>query len=385
MNNISSSDFNTIYPRINSWVLSNGTESESRNGKVKKVREFVTRLSEPERNLVGGWGRRINPFFLFVEAVWIWLGRQDVAPLIPFNSRMADYSDDGRIFHAPYGHRLRVAFGEDQFNSAIEMLSSDSSTRRVVMQIWDARLDLGSGVKDIPCNDTIAVCIDEEDKLRFSIFNRSNDLHWGLPTNVYQFSFIGKLIANCLGIEYGHQTHFSNDLHIYLDNPLVEGIEKNYNDWEGMFSGFESIYEFCQPIDIKFDFQLEPLANLNLVDSTLKHYFSFIEKGADCATFINILKHPPYINNGFIFMVASCLFYIETKSLEQPYENKESQNIYNLKNLISLSEHYKQSYTDFSLLTVNFFASRLRDKTVLPSILREYGCDEEVKQYIGYL
>ena len=42
-----------------------------------------------------------------VGAIWIVLGRKDVEFLTIFNKRMADYSDDGKTFHAPYGWRLR--------------------------------------------------------------------------------------------------------------------------------------------------------------------------------------------------------------------------------------------------------------------------------------
>ena len=65
-------------------------------------------------------------------------------------------------------------------------------------------------------------------KLITTIGNRSNDLHLGLPTNVFQFSFLTELIAGALGIELGTQTHNSQSLHIYSWNKTAEVMDKIY-------------------------------------------------------------------------------------------------------------------------------------------------------------
>lgn len=389
MNQVYCENFNEVYPKINSWILSKGVKSTSRNGDVKKVREFVTRISNPSQNMVGGYEREINPFFLFVEAMWIWLGRKDVAPLIPFNSRMGNYSDDGQAFHAAYGFRLREHFGIDQINKCIDLLEKDKDSRRAVMQIWSATDDCGAETKDIPCNDTIALSIGEDEKLRMSIFNRSNDLHWGLPTNVYQFSFMGKLMANCLGIEYGHQTHFSNDLHCYLDNPIAERMEKGYNNWESLFSEFGTIYDYCNPISIKLDFEgYNAYVRLNQIDLCIDHYFDIIDKGdVGHLSFVNHFQHGNNISTGFLFMVASCLLYKEMKKAKsESGSDKEALNQKAISDLIEIAKFYGQSGTDFALLAINFFASKLKDKSALVSLLVPFHCnDENVKKFIGYL
>ena len=69
-------------------------------------------------------------------------------------------------------------------------------------------------------------------KLITTIGNRSNDLHWGLPTNVFQFSFLSELIALSLGVELGTQTHNSQSLHIYSWNKVAENMLRNYSSGE---------------------------------------------------------------------------------------------------------------------------------------------------------
>lgn len=236
-----------MYLDITRTVVENGDCLNSRNGEVLELLNFQTVINEPELRCVGGYSRNINIFFLLFEAMWIWLGKKDVEPLLIFNSNMKNFSDDGKTFHAPYGFRLRkygVASdfslfkemciqqnlenynyvnhtdGKDQIEEAIKMLSSDNEDRRVVMSIWNPHLDLNFKCKDIPCNDMVMLKV-RDGKLHLTVQNRSNDLHWGLPTNVFQFSFIGTLISQILGVKYGSQTHNSHSLHLYMNNPIT--------------------------------------------------------------------------------------------------------------------------------------------------------------------
>jgi thymidylate synthase len=190
---------------------------------------------------VGGFGRDINIFFLLVEALWIYAGRKDLKLLEFFNSRMRDFSDDGTIFHAPYGWRLRHHGvnseevgsnhnGYDQVEQAVQILSKDPESRQVVMSIWNPLMDLGYKSKDIPCNDLVMLKI-RDGKLITTIQNRSNDLHWGLPTNIFQFSFLTEMMALCLDVELGTQTHNSQSLHIYDWNEIAKNMEEQHKQF----------------------------------------------------------------------------------------------------------------------------------------------------------
>ena len=224
--------FSKVYPLINMFIMDNCKLEKSRDGEVRELLDFKTQLLNPYRRCVGGWGRDINVFFLLAEAMWIAMGRKDVNFLTIFNKQMKEYSDDGKVFHAPYGYRLRhwgiaseMEFtakavennGFDQVVNAIRLLAANPLTRQVVMEIWNPSFDLGHATKDLPCNDIVMLKI-RDGKLITTIGNRSNDLHWGLPTNVFQFSFLTELMSLALGIELGTQTHNSQSLHIYSWN-----------------------------------------------------------------------------------------------------------------------------------------------------------------------
>ena len=118
--------------------------------------------------------------------------------------------------------------GYDCVIDAMKILTENPNTRQVVMEIWNPNFDLGYKTKDIPCNDIVMLKI-RDGKLITTIGNRSNDLHLGLPTNVFQFSFLTELIGGALGIELGTQTHNSQSLHIYSWNKTAEVMYKIYD------------------------------------------------------------------------------------------------------------------------------------------------------------
>lgn len=269
--------FAELYPFLNVILRKEGEEVNSRNGKTKELLNAVTRIN-PLYSCVGGQGRNINIFFLLAEALWIWSGRKDVAFLNLFNSRMKDYSDNGKTFHAPYGWRLRNwgvdsdtvrpeedeaihenYYGQDQIALQLLNLKSDPLTRQAVLNIWNPELDNPTVVtKDRPCNDILMYKI-RNNKLIATIANRSNDLHWGLPTNVFQFSFIGKIIASILDVDYTSQCHLSQSLHYYLDNPIADRIYNNRISYTEIApkEALSTLYDWCLPFRFNFNFEKE--------------------------------------------------------------------------------------------------------------------------------
>lgn len=211
-------DVNEALPRGMMYLRDNGCTAPSRNGPVLVAPGPVaTVYRDPIARVLFDPRRDINPFFHLFEALWIIAGRKDVAFLKVFNSKMADYSDNGVDFHAAYGYRLRRPM--DQISAAIEMLQQDPSSRRVVLQIWDYSLDLNTKSKDLPCNDLIFLRVNGGN-LDITVANRSNDVIWGAyGTNAVQFSVIQEYIAAHLGLKMGAYTQISNNYHAYTELP----------------------------------------------------------------------------------------------------------------------------------------------------------------------
>lgn len=262
--------FSDMYPLVNYYIFTQKEYEESRDGKVKEMLDMKTTLLNPYRRCVGGCERDINIFFLLAEAMWIALGRKDVAFLTLFNKKMSDFSDDGKTFHAPYGYRLRhfgirtedsfvddnlnASKGYDQVIDAIKIFTENPNSRQVVMSIWNPNFDLGYKTKDIPCNDMVMLKI-RNGKLITTIQNRSNDLHWGLPTNIFQFSFLTELMAGALGVELGTQTHNSQSLHIYEWNDIASKMSETFaKKRKGEDGIILSMYDEAEAQERRMDF-----------------------------------------------------------------------------------------------------------------------------------
>src|SRR5690606_2276269 len=133
-----------------------GIPKDSRGGDVIEAVEPVTTVyHNPMERVLFSAARDANPFFHLFEALWILGGADRVDFLALFNPRMREYSDDGVVFNAPYGYRIK-----GQLERAIQLLRTSPETRRAALQIWDWHQDLGADSKDIPCNMMVALKLD---------------------------------------------------------------------------------------------------------------------------------------------------------------------------------------------------------------------------------
>lgn len=366
--------FSQVYPEINEYIMNNQEWSESRDGKVKEILDFKTQILNPYRRLVGGMERNENPFFLLAEAMWIFTGRKDVRFLTLFNSNMKNFSDDGKVFHAPYGFRLRhwgvrsedkfceenlhAAQGYDQIADAIKIFDNNPNTRQVVLSIWNPDLDLGTKTRDIPCNDILMLKI-RNGKLISTIQNRSNDLHWGLPTNVFQFSFITEMIAACLGIELGTQTHNSQSLHIYEWNNIATTMLNS--------SEKTDLYEVAEERKIDFKFTHDVAANrlreidyhLNIIIDNLERVANGMDENPEEVK--DISEFSRYLEMVYVLLKI----YLKYKqSIKEDKASKET-NASLAIDTIEIVSSEKWLKWDVNVLARNWFARKVSDNTGL--------------------
>lgn len=202
--------------------------ARSRVGDVLTVREpLVITYRHPRERVLMNPVRDCNPFFHLYEALWMLAGRNDVASLQQFTSKMAQYSDDGQTLHGAYGYRWRYHPDgkpyDDQLSIIIKLLRQDLTTRRLVLTMWSPTRDLAwqdtnGALKDLPCNTHayFKVC---GSQLDLTVCNRSNDLVLGLTgANAVHFSLLQEYVANRCGLGVGQYHQFSNNVHAYLSN-----------------------------------------------------------------------------------------------------------------------------------------------------------------------
>lgn len=223
-------------------LVKEGDACAPRGKLIKELRPASVEFTNPYNRVTFLGSRRINPFFQMAESLWILSGRADVGWLTKFNANMSSFSDDGVWFNAPYGERIRswnknalhgvIINPVDQMMDAYTKLLADKDTRQAVIVISNPMFDnskytIGEHGKDIACNLVITFKI-RHNKLNMTVFNRSNDAHWGLwGANLCQFTTIQETLLSWLknsgsdeftDLEMGEYCQVTDSLHIYLDD-----------------------------------------------------------------------------------------------------------------------------------------------------------------------
>jgi thymidylate synthase len=205
-------------------IMLEGDQVTVRNLQTRELMNFCTEIWEPWHHCIIIPSRQWNPWLALSESLWILSGRNDLECLLPYNSHIGDYSDDGKVLYGAYGSRMA-----SQIDDVITRLRNDPSDRRAVLQIWDslgARNDLWAKTKDPPCNNLVYFKLREK-KLHMTVICRSNDLHFGLyAVNIPSFGLLQEYIAARLNVGIGYQTHVSNSLHVYTNETRAQIITK---------------------------------------------------------------------------------------------------------------------------------------------------------------
>ncbi len=206
---------NTMFSEMFWRLKTSGVPVETRNGPALRIAEPVlTRVKYPQQRVLFHAGRDANPVFHCLESIWMLAGRRDVEFVKRFNSRIGQYSDDGKVFNAAYGHRMRKHFGRDQLDEVIRLLRREPGARQAVVQLWDSA-DISKRTLDRACNMQLIFGIFNV-RLNLTVINRSNDAWFGYAgANIVHFTMIQEFVASAVGARLGEYRTFSNNLHLY--------------------------------------------------------------------------------------------------------------------------------------------------------------------------
>lgn len=218
-----------------------GIRSESRNGPVVRMpHPVITEWAQPGNRVSFLVARDANPFFHYLESMWMLAGRQDVSFPAFYAAQIREYSDDGVTLAGAYGYRWRNWFSHDQIKSVISQLRKDQSSRRIVIGMWDPNVDPDRGEKggkDLPCNDLIFFDVVnfsnvptlEKKRLNMTVCCRSNDAVWGATgANAVHFSVLLEYVSAMTGIPMGSYYQVSNNFHVYTEVPVVKKVIEYY-------------------------------------------------------------------------------------------------------------------------------------------------------------
>lgn len=203
--------------------------TSSRNGPVRAFSKPVMSVWHPASSRISiDPTRNANPFFHFMEAIWMLAGRNDLAYVSLFAAVMKQFSDDGgKTQPGAYGYRWRNQIpGVDQLQHLIGHMTHSPETRRAVLSMWDAHADLDSidSGTDVPCNTHIYFNM-SKGNLDMTVCCRSNDVVWGAyGSNIVHFSLLHEVMARVLDKPLGYLYQFSNNMHFYIERPDVKRL-----------------------------------------------------------------------------------------------------------------------------------------------------------------
>lgn len=197
----------------------NSRSQTSRAGQTHEILHAGLVIEDPRQRWVVSRSPPLNPAFAIAEVVWIITGRRDSEFLNYWNTKLSQFAGVCEEYHGAYGYRLRGHFGIDQLERAYQALSTNSESRQIVLQIWDAVADMPTPdgqptSEDIPCN-VMSLLKVRDGKLEWMQIIRSNDIFLGLPYNLVQFTYLQEVLAGWLGLGLGSYNQMSDSLHVY--------------------------------------------------------------------------------------------------------------------------------------------------------------------------
>lgn len=209
---------NVLYQSLLMHVLAHGEKVSPRGQETLEVRPLVFTLLNASNSLVTLPSRKMNLTFSLVESLQLIAMTSDSDQQIRFNSNMANFVDKAtNQFEAPYGLALR-----EQLIPTIDALKRDPDTRRAVITIYEgAQMQLSRA--NVPCTESLQFFI-RDGKLELTVMMRSNDLWWGVPYDVAQFTAVQFVVAQALHLPMGAYHHIAASGHIY--EPMYDQAHK---------------------------------------------------------------------------------------------------------------------------------------------------------------
>lgn len=214
-----------LFANAASALVQHGVTVQRRGHDCIEIPEPVTlAMSDPSSFLCLHPARRLNPWVALAEFPWLMAGRNDVAWLLPYLPRAAQFSDDGLRWRAGYGPRMRAwpaivggadGPGHDQLGECVRRLRADPSTRQAIISFWDPARDNVIGSRDYPCTQTVHFQA-SQGALDCVVHIRSNDAVWGMSgVNVPNFCLLQMWVAQRVGMSVGRYFHIADNLHFY--------------------------------------------------------------------------------------------------------------------------------------------------------------------------
>jgi thymidylate synthase len=343
--NVVGNNINEVFIESLRYLWGHGKKLNIRGSEVCEVTNFTYELTNVNNNVITIPYRYNNFPAVCFETLWVLSGCNNLKYLKYFLPNCVDYSDNDKTWGGAYGPRIRYSnnqnfrwqnieepnphiLNDDQIFHILKTLIIDKFSRQAIIMIGDSTdYSTHTETKDRPCNFALQFYI-RNDKLNCTVFQRSGDVIWGtFNINIFEWTTLQRIIADCLGVETGSLTHHITSFHYYtkqhgmmIDKILANShlIPDIYNDDFDMYVSRSRLdkehdeHEIYKQLEYHYAniaFSYETLCNMILHNDGLFYDLNndfinkmfitnenhlFIKKLFDCAKLYIFLKNKKY-------------------------------------------------------------------------------------------
>lgn len=158
------------------------------------------------------------------ELLWFLRGSTNINDDLTQHTSIWDaWADEDGELGPIYGYQWRnwAGTGIDQIRAAIDLIETDPSSRRILVNAWNVA-DLPRMALP-PCHTMFQLYV-QRGRLDCQLYQRSADMALGVPFNIASYALLTHLIASECGLEPGFFVHTLGDAHIYVNH--IEGLRR---------------------------------------------------------------------------------------------------------------------------------------------------------------
>ena len=192
-------------------IISNGEHIYPSKGECTELTGVLLEITNSRARL-SRTETRGKPFSCLGELCWYLAGNNELDFISYYIPDYTCYADGEEIFGG-YGPRLYHFRGLNQIANVTDLLRRKPFSRQAVIQLFDAE-DIVEEHKDIPCTCVLQFFV-RHGSLHMVTYMRSNDVHLGLPHDIFSFTMLQEIMARDLSVDLGIYKHVVGSLHLY--------------------------------------------------------------------------------------------------------------------------------------------------------------------------
>ncbi|WP_372636360.1 thymidylate synthase [Alcanivorax jadensis] len=213
-------------------ILDEGSSASPRNRPTREILNFNFTIVNPLNRILTLTNRRWSLPLAIGELCWH-LSANDDAESISYYAKkwLESANDKGVIEQSSYGKRIfGIKDGRSQWSSLVETLKTDPFSRRAMVFLGKPAGHEDAFSTDISCTTSFQFFI-RNNSLEMIVSMRSNDAIYGVPYDVFFFTFLQEMMAKTLNLELGNYHHNAASMHIYNDKfKVAKGILNSESD-----------------------------------------------------------------------------------------------------------------------------------------------------------